>query len=135
VIDDVLEHHHPSGAGDHLLDRGQHGPVHGGQGAAMEVEAREALDLVLLADIDGYAVRLGCADHVAEVGEPPLRHEEGTRPVTGGQGPTDDLLGLGDVEAALGLEPTTQGDIGEADIVGEPLVAGISDVLDHGPPP
>ena len=35
----------------------------------------------------------------------------------GRQGPPDDLLGLGDVEAALGLGATPEGDVGQPDVV------------------
>ena len=50
----------------------------------------------------------------------------------GGQGPPDDLLGLGDVEPALGLQPAAQRHVGQGDVVREPGVGGVLDGGRHG---
>ncbi len=117
VVDDVLEDEHPAGAGEDVLERRQRGAVHRGERPPVEVEAGELLDDVGRADEDGHAVPLGRRDDVPEVGEPTLRHEVRARPVPGPEGPPDHLLGLGDVEPALGLEPPPQRDVGEPDVV------------------
>ena len=67
-------------------------------------------------------------DHVTEIGEPALGHQVRPRPVPGGQGPSNDLLGLGDVEPALGLDPAPQSDIGQGDIVGEAGILRVGDL-------
>ena len=55
------------------------------------------------------------------------------------EGPTDDLLALGDVEPALGLGAPSQGDVRQRDVVLEPRVGGVGDrdrhphtVVPHG---
>ena len=90
-----------------------------------------ALDDVVLADEDRDAVCLRPLDEVGEVGEPALGHEVGPGPVPGGQRAADDLLGLGDVEPALGLGAPAQRDVGEPDVVGQPRVGGVVDRRRH----
>ena len=44
--------------------------------------------------------------------------------------PPDDLLGLGDVEAALRLGAPAQRDVGQRDVVADPVVAGSLVIVD-----
>jgi len=131
VVDDVLEHDHPPRSTHDVGHRGQGGAVHRRQGATVQVKAREALDGRVLPHIDGYAVCFRVGDHVTEIGEPALGHQVRPRPVPGGQGPSNDLLGLGDVEPALGLDPAPQSDIGQGDVVGEAGILRVGDLVWH----
>ena len=131
VVDDVLEHEHPPGALEHLREGRRHRPLHRRQRPAVQVEPGERLDDVVLADEHGDAVGLRPLDEVGEVGEPAVGHEVGPRPVPGRQRPADDLLGLGDVEPALGLGPATQRHVGEPDVVAQPRVGGVVDAGRH----
>ena len=117
---------------DDLGDGRQGRPLHRGQGPAVQVEAGARLDDVVGRDVDGDSVGLGARDEVGEVGHPALGHEVGPRPVPCGQRPADDLLALRDVEAALGLGPPPQRDVGEGDVVLEPRVGRVGDRDWHG---
>ena len=132
MVDDVLEDEDPARTRHEVLDRGQLRALHRRQGAAVQVEAGELLDDVVLADEDRHAVPLGLLHEVGEVGEPAPRHEVAAGTVAGREGPADHLLRLGDVEPALGLGPSPQGHVGEGHEVREPLVGRVGDGQGHG---
>jgi hypothetical protein len=132
VVDDVLEHHDPTSALDHRLDRREHGPVHGRQRAPVQVVAGQGLEQRRVAHED-LAVVVG--DERLDVGEPALGHQHRARHVPGPQRPLDHLRRLGDVEAALGLGDAAERDVGEPRVVGEGVVVEVGDAGDaHGAP-
>ena len=133
MVDDVLEDQDPARPGDEPSDVGQFRPLHRRQRPTVQVEAGEPLDDVMLPHEDRNPLRLRVSHDVGQVREPALRHEEGTRPVTRREGPPDHLLALGDVEAALRLRPSPQGDIGERDVVLEPRIRVVGDDDRHEP--
>ena len=112
------------------LQRG--GPVHGRQGAAVQVEPGDRLEDLVGPDEDRHVrVRV---QHVSEPGQPLGRHEEGARPVPGGQGaaagPWSPRRCSGPLAGSVRL---AQCRVGERRVVGDPRVLGR--VQEHQPLP
>ena len=72
------------------------------QGAPVDVKTGHGLGHVLGHDVERHVLVRG--QHVGEPGEPTLSEQEGARLITRLQRPADDLLPLGDEQAALGLD-------------------------------
>ena len=108
MVDDVLENEYPLGISEQVGGRAVRWPVHRGERTAVQMKPSEPLDDVVLADVHRYAVRLRLRDDIGQVGEPALRHEKRARSVPGAEGPADDLLGLGDEQAAFGFGAAAQ---------------------------
>jgi hypothetical protein len=139
VVDDVLEHHQShraftgARAGDQLGDWRKRRTVHGREGSAVEMKARDGAQGLRIGDEHrhitvGTCVYLG--KYGAEVLEPPFRHEEGSRSVTGADRDPDDLRALCDVQAHRWLVTGSQGDISEAHVVGEACISRVGDADD-----
>ena len=132
VVHDVLQDDDPPGTLEQFGDRGQCRPLHRRQRAPVQVESGDSLDDAVLPDEDRDPGLLRVRDDVSEIGQPAHGHEVGPGLVAGSKRPPDHLLRLGDVEAPLGLGTPPQRHVGEADIVGEPLVGGVIDADRHG---
>ena len=105
--------------------------MHGGHGAAVQVEAGDLLQQRRGADVGGDLRVL--LKHIGEVGGPLLRQEEGPRPVPCGQGTAQDAGGLGDVQALGGFPDFAQVHVRELRVVRNPrVVGGFKKVKGHG---
>ena len=76
---------------------------------------------------------IGRRDHVGKAIEPLLLQQQGAQRVARGQRPADDLLALGDEHALGRLLDPAQRDVGQAQVVAEPGVAGVCDTDCHEP--
>src|SRR5664279_2864294 len=97
----------------------------------MEVEAGHRLDDTRLREIHRDTVGLRLLDEVREVGEPPLQHQEGARPVSGPHGPPDDFLALREIQPALRLDLGAQGNVGQREVVTNAFVGRVGDLDRH----
>ena len=145
VVHQVLQDGHPPGAlspargGQQIADTGQLRPVHGRQGAAVQVEAGDGLQHLLRRQKHGHLPAVirspasrGSGDDGPHLRIVALGHEEGTRDVPGGHSTGDDLGGLGHVQAPIGLQAAAQGHIGQAGVVIQALIGAVGEADDHG---
>ena len=106
------------------------------------MESGDGLQHLLGGDEDGHlpavvissAANCGSDDraHLIEVAR---GHEEGARGVPDGDGPRDDLGGLGHVQAAPGFQPAAQRHVRQPGVVRQALIGAISQLNDHRPSP
>ena len=107
--------------GEQAIEAGKDGPLHGGEGTAMEVEACHLLQDLLVGhedwDVRAVASARCCLDERVQGREPTPRHEEGAWAVTCADGSFDDVRGFGHVQASFRFNLGTKLDVFEARVV------------------
>ena len=125
VVDDVFEDYDAPGIPEHLGDRPEGWAVHGREGSTMQVEAGQGLQERGRSHEHRDVVP---GQKWLKLGKPLLEHEQRSRPVTCRKSTRDNLRGLGNVQAALGLSASTEGHIGQIGVVAEPRVGEVVDL-------
>jgi len=125
VVDDVLQDHHEPRPGEHLGHGAVGGPVHRRENPAMHVVAGHALGDLGRHDVHRHIVAAG--QHGLQFREPALLCHHRARGVTRRERTGEHLRRLGHVQPALGLQHSTQRDIGQVAVVGKALVGAVVD--------